>query len=100
MDVLARIPDLSRPRRIAAPEATGTAVEPPPAPPTTRHLSLPRPPWRWPRIETGSIAVLAVVSVVIWSLVAWRERQDARDARAAVRLARQYETTPAPERAR
>lgn len=97
MDVLARIPELSRPRCSAAPEATGTAAEHRPAPPTSLRLSLPRSPWRWPRIETGSIAVLAVVSVVIWSLVAWRERQDAR---AAVRLARQYETTPAQERAR
>jgi hypothetical protein len=40
------------------------------------------------------------VAAVIWSLVAWRERQDARDARAAVRLARQFESATPAERVR
>lgn len=103
MNVLARIPELPRPpgttvardgHGTAAEEGPGSALARP-APPPRRGWT-----WRWPRIPTGSITALALVAAAIWSLVAWREGQDARDARAAVRLARQPETTTTAERAR
>lgn len=101
MDVLARIPELPQPRRAATVrggDGPVNAVLWEPALPASG--AAPRLPRRWPRVPTGSVTTLALVAAAIWTLVAWRERQEARAARAAVRLAEQHDTTTTVERAR
>jgi hypothetical protein len=97
MDMLARIPELSvPPRDVAARNGDGRPTADQSTPVPQRLV----PPRRWPRVPAGSIPALALVAAAIWSLVAWRERQDVREARAAMRLARQFESAPNMERAR